>query len=83
MIVTTDAGKVTVAVPDVSATPELQIQFGYDMIEFDSEINATEQYSGVECSAFDPATQKMITATAKDPTVNKEGDLTGSTFKTH
>lgn len=80
MIVTTDAGKVTVAVPDVSATPELQIQFGYDMIEFDSEINATEQYSGVECSAFDPATQKMITATAKDPTVNKEGDLTGSTL---
>tara|TARA_R110000782_G_scaffold1246_1_gene4901 strand:- start:34398 stop:36143 length:1746 start_codon:yes stop_codon:yes gene_type:complete len=80
MIVTTDAGKVTVAVPDVSSTPELQIQFGYDMIEFDSEINATEQYSGVECSAFDPATQKMITATAKDPTVNKEGDLTGSTL---
>lgn len=80
MIVTTDAGKVTVAVPDVSATPELQIQFGYDMIEFDSEINATEQYSGVECSAFNPATQKMITATAKDPTVNKEGDLTGSTL---
>ncbi len=80
MVVTTDAGKVTVAAPDVSATPELQIQFGYDMIEFDSEINATEQYSGVECSAFDPATQKMITATAKDPTVNKEGDLTGSTL---
>lgn len=80
MIVTTEAGKVTVATPDVSSTPELQIQFGYDMIEFDSEINATEQYSGVECSAFDPATQKMITATAKDPTVNKEGDLTVSTL---
>jgi len=80
MIVTTDAGKVTVAAPNVSATPELQIQFGYDMIEFDSEINAVEQYSSVECSAFDPATQKMISATAKDPTLNKEGDITGSTL---
>lgn len=78
MVVTTEGGKVVVAPPSLSGTPELQIQFGYDMIEFDSSIDATKQYSGVICSSFDPATQKMITATAKEPTLNKQGDLSNS-----
>lgn len=80
MIVITDAGKVTVTKPELSATPELQVQFGYDMLEFDSEINSADQYSGVKCSAWDVDTLERIEATASEPTVNKEGDLDGSTL---
>lgn len=81
MVVVTDVvdgkNKVTVDIPELSDAPELQIQFGYDMVEFDTEIDATNQYSGVECSAWDIATQAMITATAEEPTINEQGDETG------
>ena len=80
MIMITEGGKVTVGKPLVSATPVLQVQFGYDMIEFDSEINSADQYSGVKCSGWDIETLKRIEATAAEPTVNKEGDLDGSTL---
>jgi Rhs element Vgr protein len=77
MIVVNRLNKVTVAEPDVSNTPELKIQFGYDMIEFDTEIDASNQISSVECSGWDMATQKMITATSSEPSVNKQGDISG------
>ncbi len=80
MIVETSVDKVTVAIPEVSDTPELQIQFGYDMIDFDTEIDVTNQYSGVECSAWDVASQTMIKATASEPSINKQGDITASTL---
>lgn len=80
MVILTDAGKVTVTKPDLSTTPELQVQFGYDMLEFDTEINSADQYSGVKCSAWDIDTQKRIEATASEPTVNKEGDIDGSSL---
>lgn len=76
-IIITDLGKVTVSKPDLSTTPELQVQFGYDMLEFDTEINSADQYSSVKCSSWDVSTLKRIEATASEPTVNKEGDLDG------
>ena len=78
MVIIIDAGKVTVTKPDLSTDPELQVQFGYDMLEFDTEINAADQYSSVKCSAWDEDTLKRIEATATEPTVNKEGDVDGS-----
>ncbi|MCB0401163.1 MAG: type VI secretion system tip protein VgrG [Flavobacteriales bacterium] len=78
MVIITDAGKVTVTKPDLSTDPALQIQFGYDMLDFDTEINSADQYSGVKCSGWDIATLKRIEATASEPTVNEEGDEDGS-----
>ena len=78
MIVSTDSGKLVVAKPDVSTAPELQVQFGYDIIEFDGEIDATHQYAGAAANAWDMATQAVINATASDPTVNEQGNLTGT-----
>jgi len=80
LLVTTESGKLVVAKPDVSGTPELQVQFGYDILEFDGEIDATHQYSGVQGNAWDMASQSIINATAAEPTVNEQGDLTGATL---
>lgn len=80
MVVVTDSGKLVVAKPDVSASPELQVQFGYDIIEFDGEIDATYQYSGVQGNAWDMSSQSVINATASEPSVNEQGDITGSTL---
>ena len=78
LLVTTESGKLVVAKPDVSGTPELEVQFGYDIIEFDGEIDATHQYSGVQGNAWDMSTQSVINATATEPSVNEQGDLTGT-----
>lgn len=77
LVVITDSGKLTVAKPAVSATPELQVQYGYDLIEFDGELDATFQYSGVQGNAWDMSSQKVINATASEPSVNEQGDITG------
>ena len=78
MVVSTDGGKVTIAKPNVSATPELQVQFGFDIIDFDGEMDATYQYSDVQGNTWDMSTQSMLNASSSEPSVNDQGDLTGS-----
>jgi Rhs element Vgr protein len=80
LVVSTESGQLVVAKPDVSGTPELEVQFGYDILEFDGEIDATHQYSGVQGNAWDMSTQSIINASASEPTVNDQGDLTGATL---
>lgn len=78
MMVITDSGELVVAKPNVSGSPALQVQYGYDIIEFDGEIDATYQYSEVEGNSWDLGSQSVIKATASEPTVNKQGDISGS-----
>lgn len=78
MVVITDSGKLVMAKPVVSDTPELKIQFGYDLIEFDGEIDATFQYSAVSGNAWDMSSQNLVQANASEPSVNQQGDLTGT-----
>ena len=77
LVVITDGGKLTAAEPAVSDSPALQVQFGYDVIEFDGEIDATHQYSEVQGNAWDMSSQRVIHASAEEPAVNEQGDITG------
>lgn len=78
LVVTTNGGKLIAAKPDVSATPELSMTFGDDILEFEGEIDATYQYAGVEGNCWDPGSQSVVNAKAKEPTVNNQGNITGS-----
>ncbi|KAA1247753.1 type VI secretion system tip protein VgrG [Aquimarina sp. RZ0] len=80
MVVFTDSGTLTVATPGVSETADLTVQYGYDIIELDAEIDATSQYSSVEGNSWDMANQALTNATASEPTVNDQGNLSGSTL---
>ncbi|MEM7185347.1 MAG: type VI secretion system tip protein VgrG [Bacteroidota bacterium] len=80
LVVTTNAGKLTAAVPDVSATPELSVTFGYDIHEFEGELDATHQFSAVQGNTWDMASQSIVNASSSEPTVNQQGNLTGSTL---
>jgi len=77
MVVETNSNKITVSTPKISTEPDLQVEFGHDMVDFDTEISASNQNASVECSAWDASTQKMIKATASEPSVNKQGSITG------
>lgn len=80
LVVVTDSGKLTVAKPDVSGSPALQVQYGFDIIDFDGEIDATHQYSEVQGNAWDMSSQAVISASSSEPSVNKQGDISGSTL---
>ena len=78
LIVITDSGKLIVQEPKVSDSPSLQVQFGYDIIEFSGELDATNQYSAVQGNAWDMSSQSIITADSSEPSVNEQGNITGS-----
>ncbi|WP_299605408.1 type VI secretion system tip protein VgrG [uncultured Aquimarina sp.] len=80
MIVYTDSGTLTVDTPDVSSDPELSLQFGYDIIELDAQIDAVSQYSSVEGNSWDMDNQALTNVTASEPKVNEQGNLSGSTL---
>lgn len=80
LVVYTDSGTLTVAKPAVSASPALQVQFGYDVIEFEGELDATYQYESVVGQAWSMSTQAQVASTAAAPTLNAQGDVTSATL---
>lgn len=77
MIVITDNGTLVVAKPNVSATPELKVQYGYDILEFDVEVDATHQYLSTQGNAWDLTNQSVINASGSEPTLNNQGTISG------
>ncbi|MAM30678.1 MAG: type VI secretion protein VgrG [Flavobacteriaceae bacterium] len=80
MVVRTDSGKLIVAKPEMSSAPELKVTFGQDILDFDGELDATFQYKDAKGSAWDMSSQAIIDGTSSEPSVNKQGNLTGATL---
>jgi Rhs element Vgr protein len=59
MIVTTLNGTVTVAAPNASATPVLNVAYGDGLMEFNASLNAISQYGNVKASTWDYKTQAI------------------------
>lgn len=76
MLVTTRGGHTTVA-PPAFATPVWVATYGNDILDLDIELDGAAQPPTVGAQAWAPEKQSTITATAAEPTVNKQGNLTG------
>jgi Rhs element Vgr protein len=76
MLVLADGSNIRVAVPDFSQAPALSVTYGKDILELQTEIDASTQWSGVQCSAWDPTQQAMASATASPTGVNAWGNDT-------
>jgi Rhs element Vgr protein len=68
-------GKVTVKAPAASATPDLSVSYGVDLIEFHGDIDARTQFASVETTAWDPKTLAVVEQEAGPATLNTQGDL--------
>lgn len=79
MVVLVEDGIVRVQKPTFSA-PVLTLTAGSSITEFDAEVDARAQLTGITASAWDPATQAAITADAAEPSTNDQGNLTGATL---
>lgn len=77
MIVIASDNKLSVTSPKTSGSIET-LTFGNDIFEFNSSMDARTQLSGVSASAWDYKTQKVVEATASDPSVPSQGNVSGT-----
>jgi len=75
LFVFTEGGKIRVKKPDVGGSPALTVTFGEDIISFDLELTADDQFTRYEAVSWSPKTQQTVKATAASPSLNKQGDL--------
>lgn len=71
-------GKVTVKPPETSASAELKVTYGDDLIEFHADMDARTQLKQVNGVSWDPAQQAVVEEQISPQTLNAQGDLTSS-----
>lgn len=74
-------GQIEVKKPDVKASPALTVTYGTDLIDFDGNVSAAEQYTQVETVSWNPARQAVEASQASAPSLNKQGDLKPADLK--
>jgi Rhs element Vgr protein len=74
MLVTVEAGAVTVKAPQVTAAA-LLLTYGVDMQEFSAELDARSQLQSVTATSWDLATLKVVEQTAAPVTLQAQGDI--------
>jgi Rhs element Vgr protein len=80
LLVTVDAGKVTVAAPAASCAPVLTLTYGMDLMEFEAEMDAQSQVASVTATSWDPATLAVLEQTAMPQALTGQGDTTPATL---
>lgn len=75
LLVTVDAGKLTVAAPDPSAAPVLSLTYGSDLIEFEAELDAREQLATVTATSWDLVSLAVLEQSAKPQVLTGQGDI--------
>jgi Rhs element Vgr protein len=76
-LVLVNDGAIDIKSPDFSTTPVLTLQHGATIQEFDAEMDARNQYTGVKALGWDYSTQEILEKKAAEPSKVKEnGNLT-------
>ncbi len=74
-LVITDDGKVSVNPPDVGQSPALSLLYGATLYEFEAEMDARYQYTGVNSSSWNATDQAVVTTAGQAPPAQKLGNL--------
>nr|WP_315249088.1 type VI secretion system tip protein VgrG [uncultured Duganella sp.] len=75
LLVTVDAGAVSVKAPDASTAAVLTLTYGTDILAFEAELDARMQLAQVTGSSWDPAAQAIVQQTAKPVALAAQGDI--------
>ena len=77
-VIVVENGKISVKKPSSSGSPIVSLRFGTDLTKVDLDIDSSTQLKSVECRAWDPGTQKIVSGTSQDPGENSPGNLSGN-----
>lgn len=70
-----DDGKISVKAPSLSEEPVAELIYGQNISEFDTEIDARDQFGGIISKSWDFAQQSIIESEATDPGLPEQGNL--------
>jgi len=76
LLVTTYGNKVEAKKPDFSTKEVTTVKFGTDLLSFDAQLLAEAQSAEADCIGWNAAEQNIVTANAKAPASNSQGNLT-------
>lgn len=79
-VIAIDDGTVTIGPPDVSSSAVLEVTYGDSIIESEITVSSKEQLASVQASSWDLSTQALLQSSSSEPTVNEQGNITGSTL---
>jgi len=80
-VVNVNAGALTAAAPQTTASPVLSVKWGQELYGFHAEIDARQQFSSVQATGWDPKSQSIVQGAAATPTaLNSQGNLSGATL---
>lgn len=75
MLAITDGSKVSIKKPKVSESPVLKVTYGTDLLSFDGELYAEDQFSAVEGLGWDSASQSVVSVSASPASLNQQGNM--------
>jgi Rhs element Vgr protein len=78
LIVLVEDGTVKVKPPNTTDDPLITLTYGANLLEFETSMDARSQYGAVKAHAWNSADQVLVTAEATEPSVNVQGNLSGS-----
>lgn len=77
LVVVTNDEKINVSKPDVSSSPVYSLIYGENIIKLDLTLTSENQLQSVEVVSWDASNQNIITGKSNEPSINKQGSLTG------
>ncbi len=82
MVVTVENGTVTIATPDTSTSPVLDLAYGDSILDLRTEMDASTQYapSAIQSVAWDPSTQALVTSSSAQASVTTPGNISSATL---
>lgn len=79
MMVLVNDGTVKVCKPDTTATPVLNVSYGFSIMELEAEMDALSQWSKVEAVSWDYANQQLFKASATEASqFQQPGNISGA-----
>lgn len=80
LLVHVDDGEVAVKKPNLDKATLGELAFGFNIYEFEAEMDARDEYTEVKTSAWDYAKQELVEKTSKPIAGKEQGELTGETL---
>ncbi len=77
-LVTANDATIKTAAPDFAQEPVANLTYGQNILEFDFEMDARNQFAAIETSAWDTANQEVITSSNQPQEVTELGNLSST-----
>ena len=70
-----DDATISVQPPKTDASPELEVSYGDELMDFQAEMDARSQLAGVTGTSWDLKDQQIVQQKAGKPSLNDQGDI--------